>query len=111
VVGVIHKIKKGGNMASNYTVEEVWEKGKTVQGNDPDEWRKDHCGAWIARNKYGKRDSKYGWEIDHITPESEGGKDTLSNVRPLQWENNASKQAGRLTCVVTASGKDNVPVE
>ena len=89
-------------------IQEVWEKGTVVPNNDPKVWRKDQCGAWIDRNQYGNRNSQYGWEIDHIKPESEGGGDELSNLRPLQWENNASKQGGRLTCPVTASGKDNV---
>ena len=90
------------------TIQKVWEKGSVVANNDPKDWRTDQCGAWIARNQYGNRNSPYGWEIDHIKPESEGGGDELSNLRPLQWENNASKQGGRLTCLVTASGKDNV---
>jgi len=90
------------------TIQKVWEKGTVVPNNDPKVWRKDQCGAWIARNQYGNRNSQYGWEIDHIKPESEGGGNELSNLRPLQWENNASKQSGRLTCPVTASGKDNV---
>jgi len=89
-------------------IQQVWEKGSVVANNDPNVWRKDECGAWIGRSYYGNRDSQYGWEIDHIKPESEGGGDELSNLRPLQWENNASKQAGRLTCPVTASGTNNV---
>jgi 5-methylcytosine-specific restriction endonuclease McrA len=87
----------------------VWEKGKVVEGADRAVWRKDECLAWIGRSQYGNRKSQYGWEIDHITPESEGGTDALSNLRPLQWENNASKQAGRLGCVVTSSGQENIP--
>ena len=90
------------------TIQKVWEKGTVVPNNDPKIWRKDQCGAWIGRNQYGNRNSQYGWEIDHIKPESEGGGGEVSNLRPLQWENNASKQGGRLTCPVTASGKDNV---
>lgn len=90
------------------TIQKVWEKGSVVPNNDPKVWRKDQCAAWIARNKYGNRNSQYGWEIDHIKPKSEGGGDELSNLRPLQWENNTSKESGRLTCPVTASGKDNV---
>jgi len=93
---------------SENTVQKVWEKGRIVSGNAPAVYRKDECGAWLGRNQYGNRDSRYGWEIDHIRPESEGGGDELSNLRPLQWENNAEKQDGRLTCPVTASGAQNV---
>ena len=93
---------------SEDTIQKVWEKGRVVSNNDPDVWRKDQCEAWIGREFYGKRDSQYGWEIDHIKPESEGGGDEISNLRPLQWENNAAKQADRLNCVVTASGEKNV---
>ena len=61
----------------------------------------------IKRGKYGDRTSDYGWEIDHTKPVSEGGSDDLSNLRPLQWENNATKQGGRLVCVVMANGNTN----
>lgn len=89
------------------TIQRVWGKGTIVSGNDSNVWRKDQCGAWMGRAYYGNRNSQYGWEIDHIKPTSEGGGDELSNLRPLQWENNASKQEGRLTCSVTASGQNN----
>ncbi len=88
-------------------IEEVWKKAKTVQNNKPSEFRKDQCGAWIARNQYGNRSSMYGWEIDHITPVSNGGKDILSNLRPLHWENNLSKSNGRLVCSTTSNGTEN----
>jgi 5-methylcytosine-specific restriction endonuclease McrA len=89
-------------------VQRVWEKATQIPDNDPSVWRQDQCKAWIGKREYGNRKSQYGWEIDHITPKSEGGSDVLSNLRPLQWENNASKQAGRLVCVVTSSGGNNV---
>ena len=88
-------------------VQKVWEKGKIVPDNDPNIWRKDECGAWIGRNYYGDRNSQYGWEIDHVIPESRGGGNELINLRPLQWGNNASKQDGRLMCSVTAEGINN----
>ena len=93
---------------SEYTIQKVWEKGTIIPGNDSTQWRKDQCGAWIGRKSYGDRDSQYGWEIDHIKPESEGGTDDLLNLRPLQWQNNADRQEGRLTCPVSANGTNNV---
>jgi hypothetical protein len=90
------------------TIQKVWEKGFVASKYDPKIWRKDQCGAWIARSDYGKRNSQYGWEINHIKPESEGGGNELSNLRLLQWENNASKQNGLLTCPVTALGTHNI---
>jgi hypothetical protein len=86
-------------------IQAVWEKGQVVSENNPDRWRKDQCGAWIGRDEYGDRTSQYGWEIDHISP---GGSDALSNLRPLQWKNNADKSDGRLKCNVAASGSNNI---
>ena len=93
---------------SNGIVQRVWEKGQITPGNDPNEWRKDQCGAWIGRRFYGDRNSQYGWEIDHIISVDSGGTDSLSNLRLLQWVNNASRQEGKLTCPVVTSGSQNV---
>ena len=92
---------------SDSIIQKVWEKGRVVPNNDPNIWRKDECGAWIGVRYYGDRNSQYGWEIDHIKPESQAGGDELSNLRPLQWKNNVSKQNGRLTCPITAIGIHN----
>lgn len=86
----------------------VWKKANEVYNADPNVWRKDQCDAWIGWNYYGDRNSDFGWEIDHITPVSKGGTDNLSNLRPLHWENNASRQDDRLSCVVTSYGNKNV---
>ncbi len=92
---------------SEEDVQAVWEKGAVVAGVDSGRYRKDACRAWMQRDQYGNRDFIFGWEIDHIIP---GGSDSLSNLRPLQWENNASRQDGPLKCVITSSGKKNVKV-
>ena len=89
---------------NNDVINAVWRKGRAVSGNNPNVWRKDRCGAWIRRTQYGNRDSEYGWEIDHINPR---GSDNLSNLQPLQWENNVRKgdgPDGPGSCAVTASG-------
>ncbi|OEJ98718.1 hypothetical protein A8C32_05840 [Flavivirga aquatica] len=39
-------------------IEEIWKKGTVVSGNKPNEYRKDQCGVWIAKNQYGNRKSK-----------------------------------------------------
>lgn len=85
-------------------IQKVWEKGQIVQNNDPNVYRKDECKAWIKRDQYGNRNSDFGWEIDHISP---GGPDDLSNLRPLQWQNNVDKSDGRLKCNVTSNGNQN----
>jgi len=72
-------------------VEAVWRKGQVVPGYDPSAVRKDRCGAWIQRDHYGRTESRYGWEVDHIVPASRNGSDDLSNLQPLQWENNRQK--------------------
>lgn len=85
----------------------VWGKGTVDPNNDPAVWRKDQCGAWMGFGYHNDRDSEYGWEIDHITPVADGGTDALSNLRPLQWKNNANRQDGRLTCPIKANGVRN----
>ena len=92
---------------ANWTEEEkrkIWNKGFVVPGYDSEKIRKDQCGAFIEWDKYGDRSdiNNMGWEIDHIKPVSKNGPDIVSNARPLQWYNNASRQNGRLTCPVTA---------
>lgn len=86
----------------------VWSKGQIVFGYDSDKFRKDECGAWMIYEQYGKsRSSIFEWEIDHINPD---GGDEISNLRPLQWQNNLEKSDGRLKCKVTSSGNQNIEI-
>lgn len=74
------------------TPAQVWTKAHYQDPeNERQGFRKDDMGNWIHRDHYGKRDSDYGWEIDHIYPSSLGGHDGLSNVRPLHWRANCAK--------------------
>lgn len=89
----------------------VWDKAeKSSAENEKNGFRKDQCGAWIKWSKYGDRKSDYGWEIDHIKTVANGGNDSLSNLRPLHWKNNAVKQDGRLTCPVKSDGTKNTGI-
>jgi hypothetical protein len=87
-------------------IQEVWEKGKVVPEYDAHNYRQDECTAWMIRDQYGKRSSIFGWEIDHIdgTPDN----NDISNLRPLQWENNASRQKDPLICPVVSDRDKNV---
>ena len=69
----------------------VWNKGRKIRDYDARVWRRDYLGNAIKFDDYGDRDSDYGWEIDHITPVADGGGDSLSNLRPLQWEANVAR--------------------
>ena len=70
---------------------EVWQKGYVVKGSNDIDYRKDDYGNLMCFLKYGNRDSDLGWEIDHITPKADGGSDALSNLRPLQWQANVTR--------------------
>ena len=74
----------------------VWAKGKIINDSkgkswDKNVWRWDKCGNVMKYSEHGNRNSKHGWEIDHIKPTAKGGTDDLSNLQPLNWNNNSKK--------------------
>ena len=76
-----------GNNFTMSIIEQVWQKGSILFEQSGMFWRKDIYGSIILYDKYGDTNSKFGWEIDHIDPNAKVGKDDLSNLQPLQWEN------------------------
>lgn len=85
---------------SEKLLNEIWEKGLVDSRFDPHFIRKDACGAWMIRSRYDDRKSPFGWEVDHIFPESKLKElevseeliDNIINLRPLNWKNNVSKK-------------------
>lgn len=107
------KDKQKVDLRSPETIQRVWEKGKVVENFNKDLYRKDAAGAWIFRDDYGNRESKLGWEIDHVYPIENGGEDFIENLRPMNWRNNESKGNGYPVYrgVVRAHGYKNVKDE
>lgn len=69
----------------------VWAKGKIADGYNPTFYRRDMFGTWMQYSAHGDTLSHFGWEIAHITPVTEGGTDDLSNLQPMQWQNNRNR--------------------
>lgn len=101
-------------------IQGTWNRATIVDGYDRNRFRKDACGAWIIRDKYGDTDSLYGWQIDHIAPQtllegkgySQEMIDRPVNLRALQHDNNRSKSDDypSYTAVVTSEGTENVKI-
>lgn len=101
------------NVQEESTVDLIWQKGLIVDGYNPDLYRQDYSGAWIARNYYGNRGSIFGWEIDHVYPVSKGGTDESVNLRPINWKNNVSKgdDYPEYVAAVVSEGNKNIEKE
>ena len=80
-----------GRAWSDQTKKEVWEKGLAIPEYSPEIWRWDKYAAPMKWADFGDRKSKYGWEIDHIKPVIHYGNDSIDNLQPLNWKNNADK--------------------
>jgi len=100
-------------MIDEKTIDIVWDNATKVENFDPKQFRKDACGAWIIRSHYGNRNSIYGWEIDHVYPQSLGGGDDEDNLRAMQWENNLSKgdDYPNYKAVIQSDGNKNIRQE
>ena len=101
------------NMAfTKEDIDSIWQRARTVEGMDARMVRKDPCGAWIVRDKYGLQDNEYGWVVDHIYPLSKGGDDNPQNLRPMHCANARSKGDSYPSYIVsmTAEGQVNVAV-
>jgi len=97
---------------ANFTddkIKTVWQNAKTVDNFDPNKFRQDVCGAWMAWDNYGK-ETAIGWEVDHVLPVSKGGTDHTDNLRAMHWQNNRSKADDFPTykSAVTAKEKENI---
>lgn len=93
------------------TINQIWEKGKPLDGLSPEIVRLDPCGALMIRARFGDHSSEFGWDIDHIYPQMKGGDDSIENLRPMQWQNCFAKGNDFPVYfgVMTAQGNNNVP--
>jgi 5-methylcytosine-specific restriction endonuclease McrA len=80
-----------GRTWSDQIIKAVWEKGQVIPEYPPEIWRLDKYAALMKWADFGDRKSKYGWEIDHILPVLHNGNDSIENLQPLNWKNNANK--------------------
>lgn len=68
------------------TALELWEEryGKQLRV-------KDYSGRWMDKAAYGQQGSKYGWNIDHIRPESLDGGNQKCNLEICTIKTNQEK--------------------
>ncbi len=52
---------------SQERLDQIWDKGATIRGKNPDLYRKDIYGNTMYKPSYGKT-SEMGWNVDHSKP-------------------------------------------
>lgn len=75
---------------SDERLDQIWDKGQTIRGKNPDLYRLDKYGNEMYRPSYGKT-SPMGWNVDHSKPQALGGTDHLNNLQPMNSRANSSK--------------------
>jgi CRISPR/Cas system Type II protein with McrA/HNH and RuvC-like nuclease domain len=51
----------------------------------------DFAGRLMRKSEYGNEESLYGWNIDHICPKANGGKDSDDNKQIVNIKTNVEK--------------------
>ena len=77
-------------MLTKERLNQIWEKGETVRGKNPDLYRQDKFNNTMYKPSYGKT-SEMGWNVDHSKPQALGGTDHLNNLQPMNSRANSAK--------------------
>ncbi len=77
----------GRKTFSKEKINEVFRKLKTVDGEDPNLWRKDRFGMVIYRPAYGDFNSQYGWNIHHKNNNSSDNR--IENLEAINYDSHS----------------------